>query len=45
MSAHLHYWVHVAAIDWLSRPTIVCRCACGRILSPSQILTLQGVAA
>ena len=45
MTAHTHLWVHVASTDWQGRPVIVCRCACGRILSPSQILTLQGVAA
>ena len=42
MTAHTHFWVHVASTDWLGRPVIVCRCACGRTLSESQILTMRG---
>lgn len=42
---HQHVWVHVASMDWQGRPVIVCRCSCGRTLSPSQIATMQEVAA
>ena len=45
MSVHTHCWLHVSSTDWRGRPAVVCRCTCGRTLSPSQILTMKEVAA
>lgn len=33
---HVHVWIHV-----LHNGRIVCRCTCGRALTPSQILSMQ----
>ncbi len=38
---HVHVWVHVIGND----RRLVCRCVCGRTLSPSQIASLQPEAA
>lgn len=42
---HTHVWVHVASRDPRGRHVIVCRCTCGRTLSPSQILSMREAAA
>ncbi len=41
MSEHTHYWVHVASVDWRNRQVIVCKCACGKSLTPREIVLMR----
>lgn len=38
---HVHVWIHVASTNWRGRPVLVCKCACGRKLTPAQILAMR----
>lgn len=44
MKVHEHVWVHVSTVDWAGRRVIACKCACGRSLTPEQIVAMRAAA-
>jgi hypothetical protein len=41
---HVHVFIHVASTGWDGKPCLVCRCTCGKTLTPDEIIIMRAAA-